>query len=55
MPVIRGIEKGKPYYRWGGHGKKYFYTPNNERSRKLAQDKAKKQGIAAHANGWRGK
>lgn len=54
MPVHRGVESGKPYYQWGNHGKKYFYTANSIRSRNAAKAKAELQGRAARANGWRG-
>jgi hypothetical protein len=40
------------YYQWGESGKKYYYTPGNERARKRAKTKAKRQGAAAHASGY---
>ena len=58
MPVHRGtaIRKGKRvgWYRWGNHGKKYYYTLGSESSRKRARAKAEKQGRAARAHGYRG-
>ena len=54
MPIHRGYEKGKAFYQWGS-GKKYYYTPNDKRSRDNAYNLALKQSIAARAHGWRGK
>lgn len=58
MPVHRGYStqnnKRVGYFQWGRH-KKYYYTLGNKASRQEAYDKAKKQGIAAHASGYRGK
>jgi len=39
------------YYQWGS-GKKYHYTPGNERSRKRAYSKAREQQKAAYAGGY---
>lgn len=55
MPVTYGKDSLGPFYRWGEHGKKYRYTPNNKQSREKAKEKAKKQGIAIHASGWKGR
>jgi hypothetical protein len=49
MPVHRKKNINGPYYQWGNHGKKYYYKINNEKSRKLAKDKAKLQGRAIKA------
>jgi hypothetical protein len=50
MPVEHGYEiiKGKKfgYYRWGESGKKYLHQIGNERSRKIAHEKAWTQGKA---------
>jgi hypothetical protein len=54
MPVHRGKDSKGPYYQWGDNGKKYHYTSGDARSRKTAQDKAKKQGRAARASGYDG-
>jgi len=54
MPVIFGRDKFGVYMRWGNQ-KKYYYIPNNKKSRDKAKEKAKKQGIAIHASGWKGK
>ena len=58
MPVHQGYEvrdgKRWGYYQWGDHGKRYYYTPGNESSRRAAKSKAEKQGRAAHASGYRG-
>ena len=50
MPVQRGMQDNKPFYRWGKTGKKYFYTPNNVKSREDAKKKALTQGRAIHAS-----
>lgn len=54
MPVRRSKDGEGPYYQWGDSGKKYHYEPGNARSRRLAKDKATKQGQAAHAGGYKG-
>ena len=54
MPVHPCNSEGKPGYQWGGHGKCYTYTPNNEQSRAAAHAKASAQGQAAHAHGYKG-
>ena len=54
MPVHKSRDSTGSYYQWGSHGKKYYYVCGNKQSRDLAKNKATKQGIAAHANGWRG-
>lgn len=46
MPVINNIDNKGAYYKWGNEGKKYYYDPQNERSRIIARDKAIKQGMA---------
>lgn len=53
MPTHRGVDSKGPYFQWGNHGKKYYYVPNNKRSRELARSKAHKQGIAVRMTGWR--
>ena len=55
MPVAYGKDVNGVYMRWGRSGKKYYYTPNNKKSRDKAKEKAKKQGIAIHASGWKGR
>jgi hypothetical protein len=44
------VHKGKDYYQWGQSGKKYYYIPNNKKSRELAKAKATKQGKAIKAS-----
>jgi len=46
MPIQKGIENDKPYYRWGDKGKKYFYVAGNKLTRDYAKEKALKQGKA---------
>lgn len=53
MPVHRGRDSNGPYYQWGDHGKRYYYTANHVRSRENARKLAVKQNQAAHASGWR--
>ena len=55
MPVHRSADSTGPFYRWGTHGKKYYYVAGNKRSRDIAYEKARKQGMAIHASGWVGK
>lgn len=45
MPIKHGYErvKGKGWYKWGEHGKKYTYTIGNKQQREKALDKAKLQ------------
>jgi hypothetical protein len=54
MPVHRGQDSNGPYYQWGNHGKKYYYTSGNKVSRENAHQKAQIQGRAAYAHGYRG-
>jgi len=53
MPVERASKDGKPGYRWGKSGKVYTYTPGDKESRERAKNKARKQGIAVKASGWK--
>ena len=52
MPVARGKDSKGPFYRWGEHGKKYYYKSGSVQSRNLAQDKAARQGRAIKAHGY---
>lgn len=54
MPTKRGKDKKGSFFRWGGHGKKYYFTPGNKTSMGKAKKKAGKQGQAAHASGYKG-
>jgi len=58
MPIKQGYttKNGKRmgYYQWGD-GKKYYYTPGNDASRRAAKSKARKQQQAAYANGYAGR
>ena len=53
MPVHWGRDSKGPYYQWGKTGKKYHYTPGNDRSKEIAKTKAQKQGKAIRASGYR--
>ena len=46
MPIYRGVNSKGPYYQWGKTGAKYYYIPNNSRSRLNAKKKAIKQMVA---------
>ncbi len=47
MPVNKGVaDKNKAYYKWGMHGTKYYFNPNNAKSEQEAREKAAKQGRA---------
>ena len=48
MPVRLGRDKRGRFYRWGGHGKKYYFK--TARAGKLAKIKAARQGRAVE---WR--
>lgn len=50
MPVQRGINKQGSFYRWGNHGKKYYYIVGSKLSRKIAKNKALRQGRAIKAS-----
>lgn len=52
---MQGRDTQGPYYRWGDHGKKYYYKSGDKISREISREKAKKQGIAIHASGWKGR
>lgn len=46
MPVERGRDTTGPFYRWGKHGKKYYYRSSDHLSREMARALAVKQGQA---------
>jgi len=55
MPTKCGLHDSKGYFcRWGGHGKKYYYTKGDKDSMERARKKADAQGQAAHASGYQG-
>lgn len=64
MPINQGYErrdvknangnKRWGYFQWGSSGKRYYYTPGNEQSRKRARTKAEEQQQAAYASGYEG-
>jgi hypothetical protein len=53
MPIYRGKDEAGYFYRWGKHGKKYYFDPHNPSSAKEAKNKAGRQARAAYAHGWR--
>lgn len=52
MPIKSGKDTRGVYVRWGTRGKKYYYTPGDDASRKRAEGRAKKQERAVRATGW---
>jgi len=50
MPVETGKDNKGCYARWGTHGKKYYYTCGDSKSRDVAKHKAHIQGAAIKAN-----
>lgn len=58
MPIRQGYEQHRGrrmgYYQWGASGKKYYYTPGNEQSRKRARTRAERQRRAVYASGYDG-
>lgn len=46
MPIQQRSDAQGSFYRWGNSGKKYYYIVNNKRSRDIAKQKAKRQGMA---------
>lgn len=50
MPVKNCRSKNKPGYKWGDSGTCYTYTPGDEKGKKAAKAKARKQGAAIKAN-----
>lgn len=54
MPAHLGQDSKGCYARWGKSGKKYYYKCGNESARKRALARAKEQGQAAHASGYKG-
>lgn len=55
MPIRQGNDIKGVYYKWGNRGKKYYYLPNNLKSRNEAWRRAHAQGVAIYASGWQGK
>lgn len=55
MPIYEGKDSEGYYYQYGNHGKRYYYNPANERSRKSAHKKAIIQMAAIHYSGYREK
>lgn len=47
---MRGQDKIGVFARWGEHGKKYYYTAKDRKSREAAQEKAHRQGMAIKAS-----
>ena len=54
MPVKSGTDNKGSFFRWGGHGKRYYYTKGNKTSMAVAKAKAEKQGRATYAAGYKG-
>jgi len=58
MPIEQGYTtrdgERVGYYQWGDAGKKYTYTPGNERERETARSRAEAQMRAVYASGYEG-
>ena len=48
MPIFNQKDQKGYYYRFGHHGKKYYYNTMSSRSQKIAYGKALKQTQAIH-------
>lgn len=48
MPIHERANLKNPYFQYGTTGHKYYYIKGNERSRKIAYNKALKQQKAVH-------
>lgn len=54
MPIHTGQDKNGNFYQWGKTGKKYYFKPGDEASRKRARGKAEAQQTAIYSSGWKG-
>jgi len=54
MPIHTGQDKNGKFYQWGKTGKKYYFKPGDEASRKRARGKAEAQQTAIYSSGWKG-
>lgn len=50
MPIYCDHDKNGYYFRYGTHGKKYYFNPMSQISIKRAYNKALKQTRAIHVN-----
>jgi hypothetical protein len=50
MPIFNKKDKLGTYFIWGTHGSRYYFNDLSNRSKKIAYNKALKQGKAIHAN-----
>jgi hypothetical protein len=58
MPIEAGVEnKGRGTYRYfmryGKTGTRYYYNPLSPISRNIAEDRARKQGMAIRSSGFK--
>ena len=44
MPLVKGKDKEGHFYRWGRHGKRYYYEVGNKLSEMEASWRALRQG-----------
>ena len=44
MPLVKGKDKEGHFYRWGRHGKRYYYQVGNKLSEMEASWRALRQG-----------
>ena len=54
MPSQIGKDTKGCFWKWGGSGKKYYFTCGNVQASKGAKTKADKQGAAAYSSGYTG-
>jgi hypothetical protein len=53
MPVTMKTDPNGHYFQWGEHGTKYYFDENDDEAKRNAEDKARRQGRAAYARGYR--
>lgn len=54
MPIHQSKDSKGSFYQWGKSGKKYYYTPGNQKDREIAKTKAQKQMKAIFYKGYSG-
>lgn len=52
MPFIQGKDKDGCWIKYGASGHKYYHICNDKEAAQRARDKAQKQAIAEHINGY---
>lgn len=54
MPIHAGKDLKGAFYQWGTTGKKYYFNPENRRSKVNAKNKAEAQQTAIYSSGFKG-